>query len=72
MTGDLLRTIEELPQPRALVVGDLILDRYVAGSVERISPEAPIQVLRLKDEHESPGGMAAVAVNLARRIGIRL
>jgi len=66
MTGDLLRTIEELPQPRALVVGDLILDRYVAGTVERISPEAPIQVLRLKEEHESPGGMAAVAVNLAR------
>ena len=66
MTVDLLRTIEELPRPKVLVVGDLILDRYVAGAVERISPEAPIQVLTHRYDRESAGGMAAVATNLAR------
>jgi bifunctional ADP-heptose synthase (sugar kinase/adenylyltransferase) len=34
-----------LSSPRVVVVGDLILDRYVTGTVDRISPEAPIQVL---------------------------
>ncbi|MHC4668850.1 MAG: PfkB family carbohydrate kinase, partial [Planctomycetota bacterium] len=66
MTVDLLRAIEELPVPNVLAVGDLILDRYVTGAVDRISPEAPIQVLRHREEHESLGGMAAVAGNLAR------
>ncbi len=71
MTADLLRAIEELPQPAVLVVGDPILDRYVSGTVERISPEAPIQVLRHDREHESLGGMTAVAANLAR-LGARV
>jgi D-beta-D-heptose 7-phosphate kinase/D-beta-D-heptose 1-phosphate adenosyltransferase len=66
VTVDLLRAIEELPVPNVLAVGDLILDRYVTGAVDRISPEAPIQVLRHREEHESLGGMAAVAGNLAR------
>ena len=43
MTADLLRAIEELPQPDVLVVGDPILDRYVSGTVERIhSQEASL------------------------------
>jgi len=66
MTVRLLQAIEEFPVPRVLVVGDLILDRYVAGKVERISPEAPIQVLREEREYESAGGTAGVACNLAR------
>ncbi|MHC4223171.1 MAG: bifunctional heptose 7-phosphate kinase/heptose 1-phosphate adenyltransferase, partial [Planctomycetota bacterium] len=66
MTLELLRTIEDLPVPEVLVVGDLILDRYVAGSVDRISPEAPIQVLKHSEDREAPGGMAGVARNLAR------
>ncbi len=66
MSSELLRAIEELPASRVLVVGDLILDRYVGGDVARISPEAPIQVLRHERDHEAPGGMAAVARNLAR------
>jgi D-beta-D-heptose 7-phosphate kinase/D-beta-D-heptose 1-phosphate adenosyltransferase len=49
-----------------LVVGDLILDRYVSGVVDRVSPEAPIQVLRQRRQAMSPGGMAAVGCNLAR------
>ncbi len=49
---------------RVLVVGDLMLDRYVTGSVERISPEAPVQVLVVEEEHTSPGGAANVAMNV--------
>ncbi len=51
--------------PTILVAGDLILDRYVWGDVERISPEAPVQVLRWKSETETLGGAANVARNLA-------
>jgi rfaE bifunctional protein kinase chain/domain len=50
---------------RVLVVGDSMLDRYWDGSVERISPEAPVPVLRLGHEWQRPGGAANVAVNLA-------
>lgn len=51
--------------PTILVVGDLILDRYVWGEVERISPEAPVQVLRWASENDALGGAANVARNLA-------
>jgi len=49
---------------RALVVGDLMLDRYMWGEVARISPEAPVPVVRLTAETERPGGAANVAANL--------
>ena len=48
-----------------LVVGDLMLDKYVWGEVERISPEAPVPVLRTGRHSEQPGGAANVAMNLA-------
>jgi rfaE bifunctional protein kinase chain/domain len=48
-----------------LVVGDVMLDRYWDGAVERISPEAPVPVLRLGREWQRPGGAANVAMNLA-------
>ncbi len=51
--------------PSILVAGDLILDRYVWGEVERISPEAPVQVLKWGREEETLGGAANVAQNLA-------
>jgi D-beta-D-heptose 7-phosphate kinase/D-beta-D-heptose 1-phosphate adenosyltransferase len=47
-----------------LVVGDLMLDRYVSGSVERISPEAPVPILHVRDERSVPGGACNVALNL--------
>jgi len=47
-----------------LVVGDLMLDRYLIGSVQRISPEAPVPVLLLKDQDDRVGGAANVAANL--------
>jgi D-beta-D-heptose 7-phosphate kinase / D-beta-D-heptose 1-phosphate adenosyltransferase len=51
-------------QPKVLVVGDLMLDKYVWGDVERISPEAPVPVLRTARHSEQPGGAANVAMNL--------
>jgi len=50
---------------RVLVVGDCMLDRYVSGEVERISPEAPVPVLRVRDERQAPGGAANVAAGVA-------
>src|ERR1700749_4998778 len=50
---------------RVLVVGDLILDRYILGEVDRIAPEAPVPVLRHAQRYERPGGAANVAMNLA-------
>jgi D-beta-D-heptose 7-phosphate kinase/D-beta-D-heptose 1-phosphate adenosyltransferase len=55
---------------RALVVGDLMLDEYVAGTVERISPEAPVPVVRVEDESWAVGGAANVAANV-RALGAR-
>lgn len=49
----------------ALVIGDLMLDRYLIGEVERISPEAPVPVVLLKQQNERAGGAANVAANLA-------
>src|SRR5215471_11314061 len=50
---------------RVLVIGDAMLDRYVYGSAERISPEAPIPVLRIQREQAMPGGAGNVARNVA-------
>ncbi|MBF0284361.1 MAG: bifunctional D-glycero-beta-D-manno-heptose-7-phosphate kinase/D-glycero-beta-D-manno-heptose 1-phosphate adenylyltransferase HldE [Magnetococcales bacterium] len=51
---------------RVLVVGDVMLDRYLWGEVTRISPEAPVPVVRVVRESEGCGGAANVALNLAR------
>ena len=48
-----------------LVVGDAMLDRYIWGDVERISPEAPVPVVQLARRTEQPGGAANVAMNVA-------
>jgi D-beta-D-heptose 7-phosphate kinase / D-beta-D-heptose 1-phosphate adenosyltransferase len=50
---------------RVLVVGDVMLDQYVWGEVERISPEAPVPIVRAGMRVERPGGAANVAMNLA-------
>ncbi|MEY4764595.1 MAG: hypothetical protein RI907_1268 [Pseudomonadota bacterium] len=49
---------------RVLVVGDVMLDRYWFGAVERISPEAPVPVVRVSSEQERVGGAANVALNV--------
>jgi len=48
-----------------LVVGDLMLDRFIVGAVTRISPEAPVPIVRFKSEHRRLGGAANVANNVA-------
>ncbi|CAN5423184.1 bifunctional D-glycero-beta-D-manno-heptose-7-phosphate kinase/D-glycero-beta-D-manno-heptose 1-phosphate adenylyltransferase HldE [soil metagenome] len=50
---------------KVLVVGDIMLDRYIHGEVDRISPEAPVPVLRHAQRYERAGGAANVAMNLA-------
>ena len=49
---------------RLVVIGDVLLDRYVSGRVERISPEAPVPIVRLAGEESRPGGAANVAANV--------
>jgi D-beta-D-heptose 7-phosphate kinase/D-beta-D-heptose 1-phosphate adenosyltransferase len=56
--------IESLSNKTVLVVGDLMLDRFVYGVVDRISPEAPIPVLRFRNENSMLGGAGNVARNI--------
>ncbi|MEE8467665.1 MAG: PfkB family carbohydrate kinase, partial [Planctomycetota bacterium] len=58
------RRLKSLGRPRVLIVGDLIMDRYVIGDVERISPEAPIPVLAARSSELRLGGAGNVAANL--------
>ncbi len=55
---------ERMRQARVLVVGDVMLDRYWYGAVDRISPEAPVPVVRVTREEERNGGAANVACNV--------
>ncbi len=55
---------ERLARARVLVVGDAMLDRYWFGAVDRISPEAPVPVVRVEREEERLGGAANVALNV--------
>lgn len=63
-TMTMIPTKEQLSQARVLVVGDVMLDRYWYGSVDRISPEAPVPVVRITREEERNGGAANVAYNV--------
>jgi rfaE bifunctional protein kinase chain/domain len=65
--------LPDLAQARVLVVGDVMLDRYWFGDVSRISPEAPVPVVRIERTEERPGGAANVARNcaaLGARVGL--
>ena len=64
-------TPEDLAQRRVLVVGDVMLDRYWHGAVDRISPEAPVPVVRVTREDERLGGAANVALNV-KTLGARV
>jgi bifunctional ADP-heptose synthase (sugar kinase/adenylyltransferase) len=65
MAFDLIRRVQSLGRPRLLVVGDLILDRYIWGDAERISQEAPVPLLRADHREHRLGGAASVATMLA-------
>ena len=62
VNASLERLIRSLRPCRVAVIGDVMLDRYVKGSANRLSPEAPIQVLDVTDEYQMPGGAANVAM----------
>src|SRR3954464_1039137 len=62
---ELAAIVRNFHTARVLVVGDIILDRYISGAVHRLSPEAPIPVLRPADNRCTLGGAANVAVNIA-------
>lgn len=57
--------IPHFDDARVLVVGDVMLDRYWYGATSRISPEAPVPVVRVEQAEDRPGGAANVALNIA-------
>ena len=69
MLTDIINQINEKP-PTILVVGDLMLDRFIFGSVDRISPEAPVPIVKLKKEEQMLGGSGNVIRNLSN-LGIK-
>ena len=60
-----MQIVPSFEHSRVLVVGDVMLDRYWHGNTGRISPEAPVPVVRIQDIEERVGGAANVALNLA-------
>ena len=58
------KIFESITSKKILVVGDLMLDHYIIGDVDRISPEAPVQVVKVDKEKFGPGGAANVAQNI--------
>ncbi len=62
--GDLIEAVTRLARANVLVVGDLMLDRYVYGQVDRISPEAPVPIFNVSREIAMPGGAGNVVRNL--------
>lgn len=63
MKQRLLKLLENFKNKKILVVGDIMLDKYIWGEVSRISPEAPVQVVNVLKETYAPGGASNVASN---------
>jgi D-beta-D-heptose 7-phosphate kinase / D-beta-D-heptose 1-phosphate adenosyltransferase len=64
MSKELVDLVQNLGQPRVLVVGDVMMDRYVWGDADRISQEAPVILLRAERREERLGGASSVATML--------
>ena len=71
MSKELLNIIKKFNRARILVVGDIMVDHFVYGTVNRISPEAPVPVVNVKYEKLMPGGAANV-VNNAVKLGAKV
>jgi len=71
MSDSLLALVEKFSRANLLVIGDLMLDRFIRGEVDRISPEAPVPVLRVASEDSRLGGAANVIHNV-RSLGGRV
>src|SRR5438309_772469 len=65
MSSRLIEFVEHLPRKRIVLVGDLMVDRYIYGNAERLSPEAPVPVLHFKQERSAVGGAGNVAADLS-------
>ncbi|QEN05686.1 D-glycero-beta-D-manno-heptose 1-phosphate adenylyltransferase [Thiospirochaeta perfilievii] len=63
----MFKTIKESLNSRLnyLIIGDVMIDKYILGEVKRISPEAPVPVLKVKNKKHNPGGAGNVAVNIS-------
>lgn len=61
---DLTKIINNFENEKIAVFGDIILDKYIYGNVERISPEAPVPIVHVTKENYQPGGAANVAMNI--------
>src|ERR1700722_15258336 len=71
MAAQLIGLVQQLGQPRVLVIGDLMLDRYIWGDAERISQEAPVILLHADRREERLGGASSVAT-LLRALGAKV
>jgi D-beta-D-heptose 7-phosphate kinase/D-beta-D-heptose 1-phosphate adenosyltransferase len=71
MSAELIDLVQRLGQPRVLVIGDVMLDRYIWGDAERISQEAPVILLRADKKEERLGGASSVATML-RALGAQV
>jgi len=67
----IISTLKKAPQKHALIIGDVMLDEYVFGSVSRISPEAPVPVVKQERMEWRLGGAANVAAN-CKHIGFEV
>ncbi|MAH02045.1 D-glycero-beta-D-manno-heptose-7-phosphate kinase [Candidatus Woesearchaeota archaeon] len=63
--NNLLKVVEQFKNKKILILGDVMLDKYIWGDVSRISPEAPVQIVNVTGESYVPGGAANVANNIA-------
>ncbi len=66
----LLPKLSKFPGAPILVVGDLMVDRFIRGAVHRLSPEAPVPVVDVQEEHSMPGGAGNVASNIVELGGV--
>ncbi|MBA2458154.1 MAG: D-glycero-beta-D-manno-heptose-7-phosphate kinase [Gemmatimonadales bacterium] len=62
--GRVMQLIERMRGSRIVVVGDIMIDRYLIGDTERLSPEAPVPVVSVRERHSALGGAANVAANV--------
>ena len=60
-----MKILKNIKDVKILVIGDIMLDKYVIGSVERISAEAPVPIVHVKKEYSTLGGCGNVINNIA-------
>ena len=65
MPTRLIELVKNLPRSKVVLIGDLMVDRYLYGSADRLSPEAPVPVLHFERQELRLGGAASVAADLA-------